>query len=133
VINSADPIETPAQLRATEIARNLQRITDQLTTPHRDPLRLHRQLLHAQRDVVATLIDLNAIIGGPAPLPSAGDDPGAPGDHSRRSQRGGTSTDRSGAGQLTSEQSRSDRREMGEQSAASRRTPSVSSAAVAEQ
>jgi hypothetical protein len=119
VINSADPIETPAQLRATEIARNLQRITDQLTTPHRDPARLHRQLLHAQRDVVATLIDLNAIIGGPAPLPSAGDDPGA--------------SDRSGGGQLTSEQTRSDRREVDEQSSASRRTPSVSSAAVAEQ
>jgi hypothetical protein len=112
VINSADPIETAAQLRATEIARNLQRITDQLTTPHRDPARLHRQLLHAQRDVVATLIDLNAIIGGPAPLPSVGDDEW---------------------GQLAAERSRADRPEVEEQGAASGRTPSVSSAAVAEQ
>lgn len=70
MIDTADPIETPAQLRASEIARNLQRITDRLATPDRDPARLHHQLLHAQRDVVATLIDLNAILGGPAPLPA---------------------------------------------------------------
>jgi hypothetical protein len=38
--------------------------------PNRDPARLHHQLLHAQQDVVAALIDLNALIGGPAPLPS---------------------------------------------------------------
>jgi hypothetical protein len=70
VIANGDPIETPVQLRAVEIARNLQRITDKLTTPDRDPVQLHRQLLHAQQDVVAALIDLNAIIGGPAPLPT---------------------------------------------------------------
>ena len=72
MIDTGDPIETPAQLRAVEIARNLQRITDQLTVPNRDPARLHRQLLDAQQDVVAALIDLNAIIGGPAPLPAPG-------------------------------------------------------------
>jgi hypothetical protein len=70
VIANGDPIETPVQLRAVEIARNLQRITDKLTVPDRDPAQLHRQLLHAQQDVVAALMDLNAIIGGPAPLPA---------------------------------------------------------------
>ncbi|MDT7556638.1 MAG: hypothetical protein QOI68_1108 [Pseudonocardiales bacterium] len=70
MIAKGDPIETQVQLRAVEVARNLQRITDQLTVPNRDPARLHHQLLHAQQDVVAALIDLNALIGGPAPLPS---------------------------------------------------------------
>jgi hypothetical protein len=71
VTSNGDPIETPVQLRAVEIARNLQRITDQLTIPNRDPARLHHQLLNAQQNVVAALIDLNAIIGAPAPLPTA--------------------------------------------------------------
>jgi len=57
VIANGDPIETPVQLRAVEIARNLQRITDQLTIPNRDPGRLHHQLLNAQQNVVAALID----------------------------------------------------------------------------
>jgi hypothetical protein len=75
VIDTVGVIETPAQLRAVEIAGNLQRITDQLTAPDRDPARLHTQLLGAQRDVVAALTDLNAIVGGPALLPSTTGDP----------------------------------------------------------
>ncbi|MGH8918014.1 MAG: hypothetical protein ACRD0H_06700 [Actinomycetes bacterium] len=52
-----------------EIACHLQRITDQLATPHSNPTRLHHQLRHAQQDVVTALSDLNALVGGPAPLP----------------------------------------------------------------
>jgi len=62
------PIETPTQLRTVEVARNLQRLTARLTAPDRDPMRLHHQLLGAQRDLVAALVDLNAIVGGPALL-----------------------------------------------------------------
>jgi hypothetical protein len=63
-------LETPRQLRAAEIARNLDRITDQLAEPDRDPTRLHHQLLDAQSQLIASLVDLNAMIGSPAPLPS---------------------------------------------------------------
>ena len=69
MIDKADSLETSAQLRTVEIARNLQRIIDPLAAPHKDPRRLHRQLLDAQREVVAVLIDLNAIVGSPAPMP----------------------------------------------------------------
>jgi hypothetical protein len=44
-------------------------ITDHLSAPDRDPHQLHKQLVAAQQDVVASLMDLNAIIGSPAPLP----------------------------------------------------------------
>jgi hypothetical protein len=69
VIDKADPLETSAQLRTVEIARNLQRIIDPLAAPHKDPRRLHRQLLDAQREMVAVLTDLNAIVGGLVPMP----------------------------------------------------------------
>ena len=52
-----------------EIAHNLRRITDQLRTPERDRTRLHDQLLQARREVLSALMDLNAVIGAPAPLP----------------------------------------------------------------
>ena len=69
MIDSADhPIETPTQLGSVEIAHNLQRLTDRLAKPDRDPIRLQHQLLGAQRDLVAALVDLNAIVGGPALL-----------------------------------------------------------------
>ena len=68
MIDPVEPIETTDQLRAFEIARNLQRITNKLAAPDRDPAQLHRLLLHAQRDVVDALIDLNAIVGCPALL-----------------------------------------------------------------
>jgi hypothetical protein len=69
VTEKNERIETPAQLRVAEIAGNLRRITDHLSAPNRDPRQLHEQLLAAQQDVVASLMDLNAIIGSPAPLP----------------------------------------------------------------
>jgi hypothetical protein len=69
VTQRSERIETPAQLRVAEIAGNLRRITDQLSAPNLDPRQLHEQLIAAQQDVVASLIDLNAIIGSPAPLP----------------------------------------------------------------
>ena len=65
----SEHIETPAQLRVVEIAGNLRRITDHLSAPDRDPHQLHKQLVAAQQDMVASLMDLNAIIGSPAPLP----------------------------------------------------------------
>ena len=70
VIDTGRSLETFAQLRAVEIARNLRRVTDQLAQPNPDPARLHHQLVHAQQHVVAALLDLNAIVGGPARLPS---------------------------------------------------------------
>ena len=78
MIDSVDSaIETPEQLGAVEIAGNLRRLVDRLAVPDRDPMRLRRQLLDAQRALVASLIDLNAIVGGPALLAPTGQRDGA--------------------------------------------------------
>lgn len=72
MVENAGPTEPSSRHHSTAIARTLRRTIDQLEAPDPDPARRHHQLVHAQREVIAALIELNAIVGGPAPLPAPG-------------------------------------------------------------
>ncbi|HEV7791816.1 MAG TPA: hypothetical protein VGP05_22610 [Pseudonocardia sp.] len=71
MITFSEPVVTSAQLHASSIAAQLNRITERLATPDADPNRLRTQLLQTQRDVLETLLELNAVLGGPAIFPAA--------------------------------------------------------------
>jgi hypothetical protein len=64
MITFSEPVLTSAQLHASGIAAQLNRITERLATPDADPNRLRTQLLQA-------LLELNAVLGGPAIFPAA--------------------------------------------------------------
>jgi hypothetical protein len=69
MITFGEPVLTSAQLHASTIAAQLHRITERLAAPDADPSRLRSQLLATQRDVLETLVELNAVLGGPALFP----------------------------------------------------------------